>query len=82
MMSLLYHQSILNNFFNEQHIRFLSTRTHAAFAERQIKTIKDMLHKRIENSEDKDWEDHTGYALLAYNHKMVNRSTSMAPYGG
>ena len=36
-------------FFNEQHIRFLATRTHAAIAERQIKTIKDMLHKRIEN---------------------------------
>ena len=66
-------------FFNEQHITFLSTRTHAAMAERQIKTIKDMLHKRIENSEDKDWEDHMGYALLTYNHKMVNRSTGMTP---
>ena len=67
-------------FFNEQNIRFLSTRTHAAIAERQIKTIKDMLHKRIENSEDNDWEDHIGYVLLTYNHKMVNRSIGMTPY--
>ena len=79
-MSLLYHQSIPNNFFNEQHIRFLTTRTHAGVAERQIRTIKDMLHKRMENSESQDWEDHIGYALLAYNHKMVNRSTGMTPY--
>ena len=69
MMSLLYHQSIINNFLNEQHITFLSTRTHDAIAERQVKTIKDMIHKRIENSENQHWEDHIGYALLTYNHK-------------
>ena len=39
-----------------------------------------MCHKRIENSEDKDWEDHIGYVLLTYNHKMVNRSIGMTPY--
>ena len=39
-----------------------------------------MLHKRIENSEDKDWGDHIGYVLLTYNHKMVNRSIGMTPY--
>ena len=79
-------------FSNEQHIRFITTRTHAGVAERQIRTIKDMLHKRMENSEDQDWterkrsptapqwNDHIGYALLAYNHKMVNNSTGMTPY--
>ena len=41
-------------FFNEQPIRFIATRTHAGVAERQIRTIKDMLHKRMENSEDQD----------------------------
>ena len=66
--------------FNEQHIRFITTRTHAGVAERQIRTIKDMLHKRMENSDDKDWVDHIGYVLLAYNHKMVNNSTDMTPY--
>ena len=67
-------------FVNEQHIRFITTRTHAGVAERQIRTIKDMLHKRMENSEDEDWVDHIGYVLLAYNHKMVNNSTGMTPY--
>ena len=56
-------------FFNEQHIRFITTRTHAGVAERQIRTIKDMLHKRMENSEDQDWVDHIGYVLLAYSHQ-------------
>ena len=81
-------------FFNEQHIRFITTRTHAGVAERQIRTIKDMLHKRMENSDvhgvrharlgytqaGQDWVDHIGYVLLAYNHKMVNNSTGMTPY--
>ena len=51
-------------FFNEQHITFLSTRTHAATAERPIKTIKDMLHKGIENSDNQDWENHIGLSLI------------------
>ena len=49
-------------------------------AERQVRAIKDMLHKRMENSEDQDWVDHIGYVLLAYSHKMANNSTGMAPY--
>ena len=38
------------------------------------------MRKRIENSDNKDWEDHIGDVLLTYNHKMVNRSTGMTPY--
>ena len=67
-------------FFAEQGIRFLITRSHAGVAERQIRTIKDMLCKRMEHSEDKDWADHIGYVLLTYNHKMVHRVTGMTPY--
>ena len=67
-------------FFNGQHIRFLTTRTHAGVAERQLRTIKDMLHKRMGNSESQDWSDQIGYVLLAYNHKMVNNSAGMTPY--
>ena len=67
-------------FFNENNINFLITRTHAAFAERQIRTVKDMLRKRMNNSEDDQWTDHIGYVLLTYNHKMVNNTTHMTPY--
>ena len=43
--------------------------------------MEDMLHKRMEHSEDKEWTDHIGYVLLAYNHKMQHRVTGMTPYG-
>ena len=67
-------------FFSENNINFLITRTHAAFAERQIRTVKDMLRKRMNNSEDDQWTDHIGYVLLTYNHKMINNTTHMTPY--
>jgi hypothetical protein len=40
-------------YFQENNIKFLVTRTHAAFAERQIRTVKDMLHKRLKQSDAK-----------------------------
>ena len=39
-----------------------------------------MLHKRMENPEDKDWTDHMGCVLPAYTDKMINRATGMRPY--
>ena len=67
-------------FFKEKNIIFITTRTHAGVAERQIRTIKDMLYKRIDNSKDKDWSDHIGYVLLAYNHKLIHNVTKMTPH--
>jgi len=31
------------------------------------------------SSKDTDWEGHIDYVLLAYNHKMANRTNGMAP---
>ena len=55
-------------------------RTHAAFVERQIRTIKHMLHKRLKNSDNDQWTEHIGYVLLTYNRKMINGTTHMTPY--
>ena len=68
------------HFFNENNINSLITRTHAAFVERKIWVIKDMLHKRMKSSDADQWTDHIGYVLLIYNHKMVNNTTHMTPY--
>ena len=61
-------------------ITFFKTRTHAAFAERQIRTIKDMIHKRMKVSAGDQWTDHIGYVLLTYTHKMASNTTHMTPY--
>ena len=47
--------------------------------ERQIRSIRDMLHKRMKNSDDDQWSDHIGYVLLTYNHKMKHNTTHMTP---
>ena len=66
--------------FDENKIQFLITRTHHAFAERQVRTVKDMLRKRMKDSDDQQWTDHIGYVLSAYNYKMTHRITKMTPY--
>ena len=43
---------IVQQWFNDQNIKHITTRTHAAQAERQIRTLKDMLEKRMENNPD------------------------------
>ena len=80
MMNQVYRLNIQNSFFQENNITFIIARTHAAFAERQIRTVKDMIHKRLKNSEDDQWTDHIGYVLLTYTHKMINNTKHMTPY--
>ena len=60
------------------------TRGHPAFAERFIRTYKDMLFKRVEADEKKgkqniQWIDYNLGILLTYNNKMVSSTTKMTP---
>ena len=48
----------------EKGIRHTTTKPHAAVVETQKIAIGDMLSKGMEDSEDKDWTGHLGYALL------------------
>ena len=44
----------VQQWFKDENINFIITRTHAAIVERCIRTIKDMLNKRIEHTKN-DW---------------------------
>ena len=60
------------------------TRNHPAFAERFIRTFKDMLFKRVEAGEKKgkeniQWIDYIFEIMLTYNDKMVHSATNMTP---
>ena len=49
---------IVQQWVKDQNIKHITTRTHAAQAERQIRTFKDMLEKIMENNPDnKLWTD-------------------------
>ena len=60
------------------------TRGHPAFAERFIRTYKDMVFKRVEADEKKgkaniQWVDYNLEIMLTYNDKMKHSATGMTP---
>ena len=63
----------------EHNIKHIITLNHAPVAERQIRTIKDMIYKRLENT-GKPWIDLLYQVLLTYNNKMVHSVTKMTPH--
>jgi len=65
-------------YFKEHKIKHIITLGHAPVAERQIRTIKDMIYKRVENN-GSGWVDVLFQVLLTYNNKMVHNVTKMTP---
>ena len=60
------------------------TRSHAAVAERTIRTIKAMIDKRIESAKKRDnrderWVDVLNQVLITYNYKNIHSATKMTP---
>ena len=68
----------VQKYFDEEKIRHLTTLGHAPVAERQIRTIKDMIYKRIEYTK-KEWWEVLYPVLLTYNKKMVHSVTKHTP---
>ena len=60
------------------------TRSHAAVAERTIRTVKAMIDKRIESAKKRDnqnkrWVDVLNEVLITYNFKNKHSATKMTP---
>ena len=66
----------IKEYYREHKIKNIITLNHAPVAERQIRTIKDMIYKRVENT-GKPWTDLLYQVLLTYNNKMVHSATKM-----
>ena len=67
-----------------QTIEIHRTRTHPAFAERMIRTGKNMLFKRVEADEKKgkeniQWTDYIFEIMITYKNKMVHSATGLTP---
>ena len=68
---------LCQNYFTEHHITYIPSRGHPVFAERMIRTFREMLDKRITPGEDR-----TGLIypiLLTYNNKLVHAATEFTP---
>ena len=72
----------IQKYFEDEDIRHLVTRSHAPVAERQIRTFKDMIYKRLEapKNEGKQWFELLDQVLLTYNRQRVHSSTQMTPH--
>ena len=77
------HSSDLLEYLKEQKIELHRTRGHPAFAERFIRTLKDMLFKRVaDKAKDKQniqWIDYILEIMLTYNEKLVSSTTKFTP---
>ena len=71
----------LVEYYKENNIKHYITRNHSAFAERFIRTFKDMLYKRIDGGkkENPQWHDYIFEVLLTYNNQNVHSSTKKTP---
>ena len=74
----------LFDFFKDEGIQNYKTRGHPHFAERFIRTFKDMLFKRVDADEKKgkvniQWIDYIPEIMLTYNSKMVHSAHGMTP---
>lgn len=76
-----FNSKLLQDYFKEHKIDHIVTRGHAAFAERGIRTIKNLIYKRLEKNKEAHWFDVKilSNALVTYNYKMVNSVTKMTP---
>ena len=73
-----------NHYVEREGITLHRTRGHPAFAERFIRTYKDMLFKRVEADEKKEkeniqWVDYNLESLLTYNDKRKHSARGMTP---
>lgn len=76
----IYSQGVID-FLKKQGCRLITTRGHAAFAERGIRTFKHMLYERIESStaEEPQWIDFIDQILVTYNYKLKHSATKLTP---
>ena len=72
---------LLQDYFKQNNIKHITTRTHAPVAERAVRTIKDLIFRRLEKNPSLMWYDTKILAnsLVMYNYKMVSSATGFTP---
>ena len=69
------------DYYKAEGINHLVTRAHAPVAERAVRTIKNMIYKRMDAKPGSNWYDPEILAnsLVTYNYHHVNRMTKSTP---
>ena len=76
-----FHSKQADDCYEDKHIKHIMTRGHASHAERAIRTIKDMIYKRIDKVPGAKWysSEILSNALVTYNCRIKHSGTSMTP---
>ena len=69
----------IDKYFKANNINHIITLSHAAVAERSIRTIKDEIYKRVKLPSDVNWSSLLFQILLKYNHKQIHSTTGYTP---
>lgn len=72
----------IQKYLKDIDVKHIVTRTHAAVAERTIRTIKKMIYTRIEQSKEEpkpSWHSLIYPVVLTYNYKLKSSVTKMTP---
>ena len=62
----------IQTYLRDNHIKHIITLGHAPVAERQIRTIQNMIYNRVENI-GAGWVDVLYQVLLPYNNEMLQK---------
>jgi hypothetical protein len=79
-----FYLNLVQKYFKDEGIKHLTTLNHAPYVERFIRTIKNLLYKRIEYEDHKNGK-HEPYwwvlprVLLVYNNFKVHSVTGLPP---
>ena len=68
----------IQSYFKEHNIFHVVTLSHSVFAERMIRTVKNMIYKRIGKT-NKPWYEFIYPVLLTYNRLMIHSTIKMTP---
>jgi len=69
----------IDKYFKANNINHIITLSHAPFAERSIKTIKNEIYKKVKPPSDTNWSSLLFQILLKYNHKQIHTTTGFTP---
>ena len=71
--------TLVSEFLKKENITYIITRNHAPFIERFIRTLRGLIHRRLQKRIHEHWYQLLFEVLLTYNYKMVSRSTGLTP---
>jgi hypothetical protein len=70
---------LVMDYLKKEKIKYIINRNHCPFVERFIRTLRNLITRRLQKRPDERWYGLLFEVLSTYNYKMVNRITKLKP---